>query len=251
MNDPAALQIRRPDLHHPGPAGFGNGDVGHRPVPDVLVPRRHRVLGRFDDEIGRPVPVANTRPFVVGDERFRRRQILRIALQRTAVDPGDDRRHLLVVSACRSRTAPTLQSVCHGGGPTRCRAARMMETAPGARLLVGEGATSARRVRLWRSWRHAWKMGATSGGVTGWAVSAPCPALQPLERRQCHETCKHERLLRSRILPRKTAILAKNDSKHRPRAGRRAANLTSSARWLDTIRRETDEPGAESEGGSR
>src|SRR4029077_7081740 len=71
-------------------------DVGHWPVPHVLVLRRHRVLGRLDDEVGRPEAFPHSLPLVVGDEWLWRRQVLQIALQRPTVDPGDDRVHLLV-----------------------------------------------------------------------------------------------------------------------------------------------------------
>ena len=51
----------------------------------------HRVFGRLDDEVGRPEAVPHTFPLVVGDEWLGRWHVLQIALQRPAVDPGDDR----------------------------------------------------------------------------------------------------------------------------------------------------------------
>ena len=64
MEDLPRLQVGRTNLDHPDPARLGERNVARRPVPHVLVLRRHRVLGRLDDEVGRAVAVPHALPLV-------------------------------------------------------------------------------------------------------------------------------------------------------------------------------------------
>ena len=149
MNDPAALESRWTNLHHARPARLGERDVRHRPIPDVLMARRHRVFRRSDDEIRRTVSVSDTLPLVVGHERPGRRHVLRIALRRAGVHPADDRVDLLVGE--RDVVLEFLHAHAAVDVPRRHLArfdAVLDRPRPGPRLFVGDERHRRDRVRL-------------------------------------------------------------------------------------------------------
>src|SRR3989441_9727322 len=57
--------------------------------PDVLVHSRHRVIVRPDDQIGRAEAVPHSLPLIARDEGPGPREVLAIALDRSAIDPAD------------------------------------------------------------------------------------------------------------------------------------------------------------------